>query len=419
MRIGFMSWWLFIGKGGIERLVTNLTAFLQKRGHECIIFHNGSGNGSPCYPLASGVRTFDLNLTDISSRRKAKAIMEEMKLDVFCVMNGCGEAINFLMLCHDSNIPLIMSEHTSPYAFEQCFWNRPERLACLAAADIIHLLFSTYRSSLPDFLQERVTIIPNPAPSLHPINWDKQALPRKKILFVGRLNESIKQPSLLIKAFSLLAADFPDWDCCMCGDGIGRPLCEDMIRKLHIEDRVSLAGVVDNVGEYYDTSHIFCTPSAFEGFPLVLLEAQSYGLPAVGFAGCTGVNEIILHGQNGLLAREMTSESLAGCLQLLMTKTTLRQKMGEKAQKLLLSYDETKVFSQWEDLLQRAAQAKNNTRLDTLEIMDDSVVKEKLQQILAREHPLQERDAELREQQKKQRIRELRTFVRAAQSSCK
>ena len=45
-------------------------------------------------------------------------------------------------------------------------------------------------------------------------------------------------------------------------------------------------------------------PSKYEGFPLALTEAMSAGLPCVGFKSCTGVNGLIVDGENGFLVED-------------------------------------------------------------------------------------------------------------------
>ena len=70
MRIGFLAWTLFTGKGGIERFSTRISRHMALRGHECVILHQGSGNGYPLYPLHEAVQTFDLAFSDIASIKR-------------------------------------------------------------------------------------------------------------------------------------------------------------------------------------------------------------------------------------------------------------------------------------------------------------------------------------------------------------
>ena len=389
MRIGFLSWLFYTLKGGGERFCAAISRAMLQRGHECVIFHQGRGAGHPVYPLPEGVKTYDLALTDVDSLMRARQTLRETQIDILCNLYSSEfEGLWALALCRQSGIPLLMSEHNSPYAIEHYSFNRQERLACLAAADGVHLLSQNYLSSLPEFLQKRATVIPNPAPSPKTVNWDKESAPRKRLLTVARLEEFQKQISLLIRAFAFLAVEFPDWDCCICGGGrFQHDRYVGLIDSLQLKSRVALVGSVNDVDSWYASSHIFCLPSAFEGSPIALLEAQSHGLPSVGFADCTGVNEIIIHGENGLLAEEMTVKGLADALRPLMKSSALRRSMGEKALALCARYDEKPIFDQWEALLRKVAEVKNRTRLDIHQPLEDKEIECTLRAILARPHP--------------------------------
>lgn len=53
------------------------------------------------------------------------------------------------------------------------------------------------------------------------------------------------------------------------------------ISRLDLIDKVFLTGVINNVNEYYSAMDAFYLPSINEGFPLVLVEAQTSGLQCI------------------------------------------------------------------------------------------------------------------------------------------
>jgi glycosyltransferase involved in cell wall biosynthesis len=364
MRIGFVIWSLFHVKGGLERLGVNLVNAMRERGHECVAFHQGSGKtGQPLYPLPDNVETADLALRDEASLRRAKDRLCEQNIDVLCAMFSWEDLLWFPALCNNTGIPLLISEHNVPRVIEEERWNRYERLACMAGADAIHLLNNAFLDSLPDFLKERATVIPNPADPPAAVDWAREDAPRKTLLAVGRLEDGHKQFSLLIQAFALLAPAFADWDLRICGDGGDKENYNTLAGALGLAHRVSLPGRVDDMDAEYASAHLFCLPSRYEGFGLVTVEAQRFALPAVGFARCDGVNEIVIHGENGILAPEMSARSLAASLRVLMKNAALRRQMGERGQVSLKRYAPDKIYGAWEKLLEKTAAAKNMTRL--------------------------------------------------------
>ncbi|MDR1659914.1 MAG: glycosyltransferase [Desulfovibrio sp.] len=387
MRIGLVIWSLFHVNGGLERLGVNRVHAMRERGHECVVFHQGRGAGRPLYPLPDNVETADLALRDEASLRRAKDRLCEQNIDVLCAMFSWEDLLWFPALCNNTGIPLLISEHSVPRVIEKERWNRYERLACMAGADAIHLLGHAFLDSLPEFLQDRVTVIPNPADPPAAVDWAREDAPRKTLLAVGRLEDGIKQFSLLMQAFALLAPAFPDWDLRICGDGGDREKYASLAGALGLGQRVSLPGKVDNIDAEYASAHLFCLPSRYEGFDLVTAEAQRFALPVVRFARCDGANEVIMHGENGILAPEMNAQNLAASLRVLMKNAALRRQMGERGQVLLKRYAPDKIYGAWEKLLEKTARKKGKTTLALPGQSEEERVSAALREIVSRDHP--------------------------------
>lgn len=81
--------------------------------------------------------------------------------------------------------------------------------------------------------------------------------------------------------------------------------------------------------EEFESADIFVLPSFNEAFPLVNLEAMSYGLPIVS-TNVGGVTEAIRDGENGLICDVNNPDSLARSIEALLNDEGLRQRMGEK-----------------------------------------------------------------------------------------
>lgn len=78
--------------------------------------------------------------------------------------------------------------------------------------------------------------------------------------------------------------------------------------------KVMFTGALSNVADYLAVSDFFVLSSLYEGLPLALLEAMSYGvIPISTPAG--GVCDVIRDGENGFLSRGFDSDSLAEAMQ--------------------------------------------------------------------------------------------------------
>lgn len=95
---------------------------------------------------------------------------------------------------------------------------------------------------------------------------------------VGRLMDA-KNPFYLLDIFSELRKINPEAVFLHIGEG---ELKEELIKRsheLHIEDRYHFIGATRHVADYMSAMDAFVLPSRHEGFPIVLVEAQSTGLP--------------------------------------------------------------------------------------------------------------------------------------------
>ena len=67
----------------------------------------------------------------------------------------------------------------------------------------------------------------------------------------------------------------------LLGEGEDRPMLEQKIHELHLEEYVRMTGNVRNVPDYLNAMDVFAFPSLYEGMPLSIIEVQSNGLPCV------------------------------------------------------------------------------------------------------------------------------------------
>ncbi|MGL5667356.1 MAG: glycosyltransferase, partial [Shewanella sp.] len=72
-----------------------------------------------------------------------------------------------------------------------------------------------------------------------------------------------------------------------------RAMLERLRQDLNIESSTELFPRTYNIEVHYQQAAFFLMSSRFEGLPLVLIEAQAYGLPVVSFDCDTGPAEII------------------------------------------------------------------------------------------------------------------------------
>ena len=122
-------------------------------------------------------------------------------------------------------------------------------------------------------------------------------------LSVGRLVEQKGFERILDALNALHDIDFTYK---IVGDGPLFDFLQQKVQDLGLSQKVFLCGYSDpNI--YYSQADYFLFGSLVEGFPNVLLEAASYGIPSIGYNCPGGVNEIIINEFNGFFVNQDSS----------------------------------------------------------------------------------------------------------------
>jgi phosphatidyl-myo-inositol dimannoside synthase len=159
---------------------------------------------------------------------------------------------------------------------------------------------------------------------------------RRVVLTVGRLQKR-KGHDMLIRALPVIRRTVPDVLYAVVGDGEERPALEELIAQLGLHSHVQILGQVpDAIARIcYQQSDLFVLPNRrvgddFEGFGMVLLEAQACGKPVVaGDSG--GTAETMRVGETGFIVPCDGPEKLAGLLGEMLTNSDRLADMGQRA----------------------------------------------------------------------------------------
>jgi glycosyltransferase involved in cell wall biosynthesis len=115
------------------------------------------------------------------------------------------------------------------------------------------------------------------------------------------------------------------------GDGPSRKDLEIQTTKNGLTDTIFFLGFQQFPEKHYEKYDIFVLPSLEEGFGLALIEAMSYGKPAIA-TRVGGIPEIIEDGINGILVSPKDHKALANALIDLLSDKSLRKKLARKGQ---------------------------------------------------------------------------------------
>lgn len=191
--------------------------------------------------------------------------------------------------------------------------------------------------------RDKITVIPN--------GIDLAALannrpPGEREWLVGTVARLAPQKGVdfFLRASAILAAEFPDLRFLVVGDGPLMSQLKELARQLGISERVVFTGQRDNVPALLGKLSVYVQPSLSEGQGLAVLEAMAAGCPVVA-TRAGGLKEVVVHGENGLLATPGDSRELAFFVAQLLRNPGLAARLGERAKLSLGRYSRDKMLA--------------------------------------------------------------------------
>ena len=190
-----------------------------------------------------------------------------------------------------------------------------------------------------------IEVIPNAA--IH-VSKNYSEVKNKRVIAVGRLDYQ-KGFDRLIQAWKLVqhTGRFSDWKLDIFGQGEWREMLQQMIDKQGLQNTVKINPPTNAILNEYVHSSLLVMSSNYEGFGMVLVEAMSCGVPVISFDCKCGPKDIIQPGINGLLVPNGDIQALADAMMKVMEDEAYRKMLSLNARKVVDTYSEQAVMSQW------------------------------------------------------------------------
>ena len=331
--------------GGAERVMTELVNNFVKRenveahlvlyGKEREIFYSVDSKviiHIPRFKFKDSQRTISTIQTMCWFRKEIKKINPTTILSF-------GEYWNNLVLLSSIGLsyPIFISDRSKPNKNLGRIHNFLRIHLYKKARGIICQTEQAKIITLERYTYKNVIIIGNP---IRDIKEQKKIVKENIIVSIGRLIDT-KHFDRLVSVFSKL--NVSSWKLLIIGgDSIKQNnlfKLKEYIKYLKLEEKVMLEGYQNNVDEYLLRSKIFAFLSSSEGFPNVIGEAMSAGLPVISYDCIAGPRDMIEDGQNGYLVPMFEDELFGERLKYLIIHEEERERMGCYAKQSIMKYD--------------------------------------------------------------------------------
>lgn len=353
--------------GGIERILCQKINYLIKqKGYEVILATYEQAGNNPVYFLEKETQHIDLAINYVSH------------LSYFHPRNLLISFRHFFLLKalikkHQPDIIISISFTPDQYFLPFIFKEIP-KIKELHSSGVVITSFFHEKSNLINFFKRKIFNILKKYSSVVVLNKDEMyyyddfktvIIPnfvdfdnsiekhvREKIIISAGRIAPVKQFDHLIRAWSQISSDFPDWEVKIYGDGNQVIVTElqKTIKDLNISN-IRLMGPTTCLNQEMENASIYAMTSATECFPMVLLEAQAAGMTIISYDCSNGPRNIITHDVNGFLTPPNNINQFSQKLAEIINNEDKRLVVGEAAKKNILQFSKENIMQKWDELL--------------------------------------------------------------------
>lgn len=353
--------------GGMERVLATKANYLVARGYDITVVTTDQRGLPPFFPLDARIRCVDLGVNYETNngksflnklvhfpfkqwrhRRRLSRVLREIRPDVtvsmFCndatFLPSIKDGSRKVLEIHFSRFKRLQYDRKGLWRLADVWRNRNE-------ADVVarfdRFVVLTHEDSRYWGNLSNIAVIPN----AQTFTSDAPApLEAKTVVAVGRLTYQ-KGFDLLLLAWAEVCRRVSGWQLAIVGDGELRSALSAQAESLGLAGCVTFVPAMKDVVAVYRDASVLAMSSRYEGFGMVLLEAQTVGLPVVSFACKCGPSEIVNDGVDGYLVAPGDVDAMADRLVRLMQDGVLRRRMGARAFANAARFSTDAVMKQW------------------------------------------------------------------------
>lgn len=369
---------LHLGYGGIEKCISSLSNMLCNE-YKIKIISTYKLYDEPKFPINNNVEieylikdlkpNKDIFLKNLKKFKFIKAFKEgivglkilKLKKEkmVEAIKNCTSDVIISTRDIHNQWVSKYANKEILKIGWEHNFHNNDNKYINKIVKSVSNLdYFVLVSKTLEQFYHEKLintnckTInIPN-ALDYYPNKPSN--LSDERIVSVGRLSKE-KGFLDLIDVFKIVNKFYPNWHLDIIGDGTDKEKIQNKINQYNLNKNITLHGFQnkDYINKVLEKSSIYTMCSFTEAFPVVLLEASSFGIPCIAFDCASGAKEIIKDNWDGYLVENRDKEKMAKRIGCLIKNKNRRVIMGNNSLKKSFDYKEEIIKKQWIEIIEK------------------------------------------------------------------
>ena len=340
-----------MGRGGAERVISLISDYFVKQNWDVTIALLLTYRVD--YPLDERIKVVDLSYGGGSRIKRLpkwffgiRKLVKEERPDTIL---SFAARINVIVqsACIGLGQNIVVSERNDPYMDGRGRF--VDLMTTIFYPKAKAVVFQTKRaeSYFSKLKLKNTTIIANPIS----VACERGNMCAGKIVSVGRLSPQ-KNQKMLIRAFSRILPQFPNAELYIYGEGELRKELTAMIVELGLNEKVHLPGNVLNLHETISDANAFVLPSDYEGLSNALCEALMMGLPVIS-TNCSGSDEYITNGENGILIDVGNEDELVNALTTVLQSDELAIGLGTKAKEQSIIFEKERILQAWYSLLDK------------------------------------------------------------------
>lgn len=343
--------------GGTERVSSIIANALETQGYDVSILSISEGLTS-FFELNKKVRLYSLFSHAVSMKRnyigcclKIRRFVQDHNIDTLIVVDSISCMFTVPALI-GLKVKHICWEHFNFNVDLGVSFRRIGRKWAAKHCDYVVTLTKRDKELWESGLKNiKAQIIPIANPTPYENIEHKPDLKYKTVLALGRLTDQ-KGFDLLIDAWSHVCNDNEDWILRIVGSGEDEGVLKKLAKNLSVFHRIEFIPATKNVEQYYKTSSFYCMSSRFEGLPMVLLEAQAFGLPVVSFDCDTGPSDLVANGINGFLVNSKDINELSIAMKRMIESDVVDYEgFVEQSKKTNSLYRKESIIQKWIEII--------------------------------------------------------------------